>query len=171
MKEYADLEIMQMLGRAGRPQFDDSATAVIITKQQKVKKYEKMVSGEELLESCLHLNLIEHLNAEICLGTVHDAHTAKRWLSGTFLSVRLAQNPGHYKLEGNTICNNLDDRIERICIRDLNLLGDARLVTSGNRLQTTAFGDAMARYYVKFETMRTILALPSRSKMSDIVSS
>ena len=68
IKEYADLEIMQMLGRAGRyirrsvvflcaktvfrrPQYDDSAIAVIITKQEKAKKYEKMMSGEEVLES------------------------------------------------------------------------------------------------------------------------
>jgi ATP-dependent DNA helicase HFM1/MER3 len=33
------------------PQFDDTAVAVIITKQVKVNKYEKMASGEELLES------------------------------------------------------------------------------------------------------------------------
>lgn len=34
-----------------RPQFEDSAIAVIITKQDKIKKYEMMVSGQELLES------------------------------------------------------------------------------------------------------------------------
>lgn len=51
MKEYSDLEVMQMLGRAGRPQFDNTAVAVIMTKQEKVKKYEKMVSGQEILES------------------------------------------------------------------------------------------------------------------------
>ena len=67
LKEYTDLEMMQMLGRAGRyfnssiyisrlltkhrPQFDDNAIAVIITKQEKVQKYEKLISGEELLES------------------------------------------------------------------------------------------------------------------------
>lgn len=67
LKEYADLELMQMLGRAGRyvilltplhdvltssrPQFGNTATAVIITKQDKVEKYEKLVSGTELLES------------------------------------------------------------------------------------------------------------------------
>ena len=50
-KEYSDLEIMQMLGRAGRPQFDDSAVAVIMTRQQRVTHYEKMVSGHEILES------------------------------------------------------------------------------------------------------------------------
>jgi len=59
--EYSDLEVMQMLGRAGRPQFDKSAVAVIITMASKVNHYENMVSGNEVLESKLHLNLIEHM--------------------------------------------------------------------------------------------------------------
>lgn len=60
-KEYSDLDMMQMLGRAGRPQFDRSAIAVVMTRIEKVDRYEKMVSGQEILESKLHLNLIEHL--------------------------------------------------------------------------------------------------------------
>ena len=67
LKEYSDLETIQMLGRAGRyqiasslprqkltvtrPQFDHSAVAVIMTKAEKAEKYEKLVAGEELLES------------------------------------------------------------------------------------------------------------------------
>lgn len=171
IKEYADLEVMQMLGRAGRPQFDSTAVAVIITKQEKVKKYEKLVSGEELLESCLHLNLIDHLNAEIGLGTIYDLYTAKRWLVGTFLYVRLGLNPEYYKLHDEAVARNLDDKIERICKRDLKLLEDTRLVSSGDRLKATEFGDAMARYYVQFETMQVFMRLQPRSKMSDIVSS
>lgn len=171
IKEYADLEIMQMLGRAGRPQFDSSAVAVIVTKHEKVKKYEKLVSGEELLESCLHLNLIDHLNAEIGLGTIYDLYTAKKWLAGTFLYVRLGLNPEHYKLDRDAVEQSLDDRIERICRRDLELLRKCRLVTSGDRLKATQFGDAMARYYVKFNTMQVFMHLQARSKMSDIVSS
>jgi ATP-dependent DNA helicase HFM1/MER3 len=50
-KEYSDLEIMQMLGRAGRPQFDDSAVAVIMTRTQLTSHYEKLVTGQEILES------------------------------------------------------------------------------------------------------------------------
>jgi ATP-dependent DNA helicase HFM1/MER3 len=50
-KEYSDLEIMQMLGRAGRPQFDDSAVAVIMTRTHLTTHYEKMVTGQEILES------------------------------------------------------------------------------------------------------------------------
>ncbi len=169
LKEYADLEVMQMLGRAGRPQFDDSAVAVIVTKQEKVKFYETLVSGEELLESCLHLNLIDHLNAEIGLGTVYDLHTAKRWLAGTFLYVRLGQNPKHYKLDGDVPDQDLDDRVERICKRDLVLLEETRLISSNGRVKATEFGKAMARYYVKFQTMQILLALGPRSKISEIV--
>jgi len=50
-KEYSDLEIMQMLGRAGRPQFDTSAIGVIMTRLEQVNRYERMISGQETLES------------------------------------------------------------------------------------------------------------------------
>ena len=50
-KEYSDIEVMQMLGRAGRPQFDESAIAVIMTKQSREQHYKQMVSGQEVLES------------------------------------------------------------------------------------------------------------------------
>lgn len=33
-EEYPDTQVLQMIGRAGRPQFDTSATAVIMTKNQ-----------------------------------------------------------------------------------------------------------------------------------------
>ncbi|KAI9811215.1 MAG: Sec63 [Pycnora praestabilis] len=169
-KEYADLEIMQMLGRAGRPQFDHSAVAVIMTRTEKVKHYEIMVSGQEVLESCLHLNLIDHLNAEIGLGTVNDLYSAKRWLAGTFLSVRLQQNPDHYKLEGDTRGGDLDERIEQICNRDIELLQSCNLITTEGRFSSTGFGDAMSRYYIKYETMKIFLALKPKARMSEILS-
>ena len=133
MKEYSDLEVIQMLGRAGRPQFDQSAVAVIMTKAEKVDKYERLVEGEEPLESCLHLNLIEHLNAEISLGTIRDTVEAKTWLASTFLYVRLSKNPLHYKLDGDQSWCQLDDRMERICNRDITLLREADLVSKQDR--------------------------------------
>ncbi|KAI9806094.1 MAG: Sec63 [Piccolia ochrophora] len=170
LKEYADIEIMQMLGRAGRPQFDQSAVAVIMTRSEKADHYQKMVSGKETLESCLHLNLIEHLNAEIGLGTVTDLSSGKRWLKGTFLSVRLLRNPDHYRLEGETDCRNIDERLEQICDRDIALLRENQLVSGEDRLHCTDFGDAMTRYYVKFETMQLFLELENKARMSEILS-
>ena len=172
-QEYADLEMMQMLGRAGRPQFESSACAAILTRDDKVKRYERMVSGKELLESSLHLNLIDHLNAEIGLGTVFDIPSAKRWLGGTFLFVRLRKNPSHYKLKEQDIAgrHGEDDLLEQICDKDLKLLEDVELISNEGRLKCTEFGDAMARYCIKFETMKIILSLPPKAKTSEIVSS
>ena len=110
-----------------------------------------------------------HKNAEIGLGTVYDIHSAKRWLAGTFLYVRLGKNPNFYKLDGDAPDLSLENRIERICQRDVGLLQKIELVTCTDKLSCTEFGDAMARYYVKFETMRGLLSLRPRSKMSDIV--
>lgn len=159
-----------MLGRAGRPQFDDSAVAVIMTRKEKAAHYGKMVSGREILESCLHLNLIDHLNAEIGLGTVTDVHTAKRWLIGTFFYVRLQRNPNHYRLAGDVGGNSLDERLEHICSRDISLLSAYNLVSDDSQLKSTEFGDAMARYYLQFDTMKVLLGLPRRAKLSEIVS-
>lgn len=169
-KEYSDIEVMQMLGRAGRPQFDDSAVAVIMTRPQRVQQYEKMISGQELLESCLHRNLIDHLNAEIGLGTITSASSAKNWLKGTFLYVRLKEHPEHYKLEGDAPGRNLDERLENICSKGIALLEESDLVRSIPKLQCTEFGDAMARYYLQFDTMRVFLALPPQAKISEILS-
>jgi ATP-dependent DNA helicase HFM1/MER3 len=171
-QEYADLEIMQMLGRAGRPQFETSAVAVILTKHERVNYFEKMVSGVECLESCLHLNLINHLNAEIGLGTITDLPSAKRWLAGTFLFVRLGRNPDHYKIGESLRGNDIDEWLEHICEKDINLLQECELIElspSSGRLKSTAFGDAMARYYAKFETMKLLLSLPQKPKISEMV--
>ncbi|KAF2203355.1 P-loop containing nucleoside triphosphate hydrolase protein [Delitschia confertaspora ATCC 74209] len=168
--EYPDLEIMQMLGRAGRPQFDDSAVAVIMTRMHKVRRYEQMVTGQDVLESSLHLNLIDHLNAEIGLGTISDLNSAKKWLAGTFLYVRLQQNPQYYKLEGSRSGQAIDEQLDEICTRDITLLQGTSLVHEGEHLRCTEFGDTMARYYVQFETMRGFVGLKPKSKISEILS-
>ncbi|OAP54666.1 hypothetical protein AYL99_11114 [Fonsecaea erecta] len=169
-KEYADLEVMQMLGRAGRPQFETSACAVILTRKNKVAHYQKMVSGEEMLESCLHQNLIEHLNAEVVLGTVHDVATAMQWLESTFFYVRLKKNHSHYQFREGVDESTEDELLERLCTKDVGLLLDAGLVEHTPRLTSTVFGEAMARYYVSFDTMKSFMGLPPRARMSEILS-
>ncbi|KIW02382.1 uncharacterized protein PV09_06203 [Verruconis gallopava] len=170
IKEYSDLEIMQMLGRAGRPQYDTNAVAVIMTRQEKVGRYKKMVSGEQVLESCLHEHLIDHINAEIGLGTVNSLASAKRWLSSTFLYVRLGKNPGRYRLDGGDEIGDIDARLENICQRDINTLREHGFVKGEDKLESTDLGEAMARYCVHFETAKVFSNLPRGSKLSDILS-
>ncbi|KAJ4288737.1 ATP-dependent DNA helicase MER3 [Collariella sp. IMI 366227] len=170
LDEYSDLEVMQMLGRAGRPQFDDSATAIILTRAANKNRYQKMVSGQETLESTLHLNLIEHLNSEVCLGTIHDLTSAKTWLAGTFLSVRLRRNPNYYHLTG-TITNpsQIDDKLEEICERDITKLQEAELLTDHSTIRCTEYGRAMSKYMVAFDTMKLLLTIPRAVGMEGLI--
>lgn len=167
--EYSDLEVMQMLGRAGRPQFEDSAVAVIMTKADKKQRYEKMISGTDVLESSLHLNLIEHLNSEIGLGTVNSVDSAKSWLEGTFLAVRMRLNPSHYKIDGIYPGGDTEQRLKQICERNIKLLQEHELVTGERGIKCTVYGDAMSRYMVQFETMKLLLSIPRQAKTEDIV--
>ncbi|KAI8850867.1 P-loop containing nucleoside triphosphate hydrolase protein, partial [Chytridium lagenaria] len=82
--EYSELDIMQMIGRAGRPQFDDSGTAVLMVPFDKKQKYENMLYGKEIVESFLHENLTENLNAEIVLGTIRSIELCIEWYSSFY---------------------------------------------------------------------------------------
>ncbi|CAD6443757.1 87d6ab7e-c330-4c59-9a62-b32f5dcff704 [Sclerotinia trifoliorum] len=168
--EYSDLEVMQMLGRGGRPQFDDSATAIIMTRADNADRYKKMISGQDVLESTLHLNLIEHLNSEIGLRTIKTAYEAKVWLGGTFLSVRMRQNPNYYKFSGIAPSRDADEQLELVCERDIKLLQDYKLVTKEEIFSCTEYGAAMSRYMVQFETMKLLLSIPRHSKTEQILS-
>ncbi|OBT87082.1 hypothetical protein VE02_05017 [Pseudogymnoascus sp. 03VT05] len=169
LTEYSDLEVMQMLGRAGRPQFDDSAVAIIMTRQSSIDRYKRMISGQDVLESTLHLNLIEHLNSEIGLGTVHDLYSAKHWLAGTFMSVRMKQNPTYYKFSCDTGSRDPDERLEQVCERDIKMLQDTKFVNPNQRFTCTEYGQAMSRYMVKFETMQLLLGIPEHAGMGQML--
>lgn len=59
--------------------------------------------------------------------------------------------------------------LERICEKDIKLLQGENLITEFASFKCTGYGDAMARYHVKFETMRILMALPPKAKMSEMV--
>ncbi|RYP62479.1 hypothetical protein DL771_009723 [Monosporascus sp. 5C6A] len=159
LQEYSDLEVMQMLGRAGRPQFDKSAVAIIMTRREKVNRYNTMIKGEQTLESTLHRNLVEHLNSEIGLGAIQDLATAKKWVGGTFLSVRMRQEPGRYGAEDVLSATGADERMGEWCERDIKNLQQYSLITQAP-FGCTEYGNAMSRYMVRFETMKLLLTIP-----------
>ncbi|KAI1362288.1 hypothetical protein F5Y08DRAFT_355447 [Xylaria arbuscula] len=169
LQEYSDLEVMQMLGRAGRPQFDTRAVAIIMTRAANVQRYEKLVSDEELLESTLHQNLLEHLNSEIGLGTIQDIPTAKKWIGGTFLSVRVRQSPALYNLHNVQNAASADEQMEEWCERDVKLLQDNELVSKQLPLTCTEYGQAMSRYMIQFDTMKLLLSIPRAASTGEML--
>ena len=77
---YVDIDsitIMQMIGRAGRPQFDSSGVAIVLTDASGDKKYRNMIEGQETIESSLHHSLAEHFNSEVVLRTIRTMEGKK----------------------------------------------------------------------------------------------
>ena len=62
------LDVQQIFGRAGRPQFDDSGEGIIITQHAQLAHYLGMLTHQTAIESQFVQGLVDHLNAEIVLG-------------------------------------------------------------------------------------------------------
>ncbi|KAL0946540.1 hypothetical protein HGRIS_012747 [Hohenbuehelia grisea] len=172
--EYSDLDVMQMLGRAGRPQFDKEGVAIIICETELENKYRTLAQGATVLESSLHKNLAEHLNSEIGLGTITDVVTAKNWLKSSFLFQRIQKNPQHYSLsveDGQTWSERIDDLV----MKSIATLQETQLVVytpdgpSGGDLSSTEYGDIMSKFYIRQSTMHLILNLPEKATLREML--
>jgi len=87
------LDIQQIFGRAGRPQFDTSGDATLITSIKKLENYISLMQYTMDIESKFLLHLADSLNAEICSGLITNMSEAFEWFRNTFLWVRLTKNP------------------------------------------------------------------------------
>ncbi|OSX65591.1 hypothetical protein POSPLADRAFT_1044921 [Postia placenta MAD-698-R-SB12] len=155
-QEYSDLDIMQMMGRAGRPQFDKEGVAIIMCETELEAKYNALVQGQTLLESCLHLNLSEHINSEVGLGTITDLNSAKAWLHNSFLFRRIQQNPKHYAI-GKECNQTWQERVDEMVTESITKLRQTELVMYSDDTQTrlcsTEYGDVMSKFYIKQSTV------------------
>lgn len=70
-----------------------------------------MLGGLKPIESNLHKHLIEHLNAEIVLGTITNGIGAMSWISSTFLYIRARKNPGHYGFNPELSLEQIDRKL------------------------------------------------------------
>ncbi|KAJ1343260.1 hypothetical protein BSLG_002286 [Batrachochytrium salamandrivorans] len=148
-RDYSDIDLQQMIGRAGRPQ------------------------ARKLLRS-LHESLIEHLNAEIALGNISNSANALSWLQSTFLYVRIRQNPTHYRLKNCTAevgRLSAETRLEAMLLCDLKRLSDNDIITIDNNrqcIQPAEYGKAMAKYYLMFESVQLMVKLKISSSLQTV---
>ncbi|GAA6001199.1 hypothetical protein JCM10207_007458 [Rhodosporidiobolus poonsookiae] len=167
-KEYSELEVQQMIGRAGRPQFDTMGIAVIMTDRDSQHRYENLVNSQNKLESCLHKSLTEHVNSEITLQTITDVPSALHWLRSTFLFIRIAKNAPYYAIANGA--SNPDERLEEICVQAIKELVDSGIVDQVEEtLAPNQYGDIMAKLYLSHTTFLKFKDLPLKSNMRTLL--
>ncbi|CCH61075.1 hypothetical protein TBLA_0E00120 [Henningerozyma blattae CBS 6284] len=178
-EEYSQLDILQMVGRAGRPQFEKEGCAVIMTDMCMKQYYENLINGTDELESSLHLELLEHLSAEISIGTITNVTTALEWLKNTFFYIRYKKNPSsYYSVNHYSKINGFQDskllqfiqalleRLEKAEIIELNLEAGDKY---NSKINCTAYGQAMTRHYILFNSMTSFISIKYSQSVANIL--
>ncbi|KAF7305029.1 putative ATP dependent RNA helicase [Mycena kentingensis (nom. inval.)] len=158
--ELSSQDVLQMLGRAGRPQYDTYGEGIIITNHSELQYYLSLMNQQLPIESQFVAKLADNLNAEIVLGTIRNRDEAVQWLGYTYLYVRMLKSPGLYGVgvdyqdDDVGLIQKRADIIHSAAV----LLEKCQLLKyerSSGRFQSTELGRIASHYYVTYNSMMT----------------
>lgn len=180
---YRDMDltdVLQMLGRAGRPQFDTSGIARIFTQDSKKEFYKHFLHTGFPVESSLHKVLDNHLGAEVSSKTIATKQDALDYLTWTFFFRRLHKNPSYYGLEISSDEHNtrvaqqmVNNYMISIVDKSLSELSESKCLElhPNGDVNPTPLGKIMSYYYLSHHTIRYLVAHAKRNaSFEDVLS-
>lgn len=153
------LDVMQIFGRAGRPQFDTDGEATIITVHSKLTHYLNMLTNQLPIESRFLKRLTDNLNAEIVLGTVSNISEAVTWLRYTYAYIRMQKNPAEYGLKSIASYDKgiLSEHLQSLIRTSAEQLDRAQMIRfsidAEGLLDPTHLGRIASHFYIQHETI------------------
>ncbi|KAF8707564.1 Sec63 protein, partial [Rhizoctonia solani] len=166
--ELSSQDMLQMLGRAGRPQYDTFGEGVIITNHSELQYYLSLLNEQLPIESQFVAKLADNLNAEIVLGNVRNRDEAIQWLG----YVRMLQTPVLYGIgvdysedDPHLIQKRADiAHTAAVMLEKCNLLKYDRKTGA---FTSTELGRIASHYYVTYNSM-SVYNQHLKSNMSTI---
>lgn len=158
--ELSPQDVLQMLGRAGRPQYDTHGEGIIITNHSELQYYLSMMNQQLPIESQFVTRLADNLNAEIVLGTIRNRDEAVTWLGYTYWFCRALGSPSLYGIPADFRDDDpylLQKRAD-IVHTAATILEKCALVKYDRRsgtLQSTELGRIASHYYITPTSMAT----------------
>ncbi|EGF82711.1 hypothetical protein BATDEDRAFT_34385 [Batrachochytrium dendrobatidis JAM81] len=158
--ELSPQDMLQMLGRAGRPSFDTFGEGVIITTHTELQYYLSLLNQQLPIESQLVSRLPDILNAEIVMGNVRSRQDAVDWLGYTYLYIRMLRNGGIYGVTLEDAENDpylIQKRIDLIHAASM-ILDKCNLIKydkKTGRFQSTELGRIASYFYISHYSMST----------------
>jgi len=157
--ELSPQDVLQMLGRAGRPQYDQFGEGIIITTQAEMQYYLSLLNQQLPIESQFVSKLADNLNAEIVLGNVRSRDEGVEWLGYTYLFVRMLRSPGLYSVGPEYENDNaLEQKRVDLIHSAATVLEKSSLVKydkKTGKLQSTELGRIASHYYITHNSMLT----------------
>lgn len=142
--EMSPLDVLQMLGRAGRPGYDDVGYGWVITDRSSADRYRQLLRDGKEIESNLVGDLGEHIVAEVTLGTIADIDEISDWLETTYWYVRAQQGQTDRTLV--ELQKHVRKKIDQLVADGFIATGDEL------SLQPTALGQLTSTYYLRLST-------------------
>ncbi|KAG6412853.1 hypothetical protein SASPL_125545 [Salvia splendens] len=159
-RDLGMLDVMQIFGRAGRPQFDKSGEGIIITSHEKLAYYLRLLTSQLPIESQFITSLKDNLNAEVALGTVTNVKEACAWLGYTYLFIRMKMNPLAYGIGWDEVVADPSLSLkQRALVSDAaRALDKAKMMRfdekSGN-FYCTELGRIASHFYIHYSSVET----------------
>ncbi|KAL5751483.1 hypothetical protein ACOSP7_026086 [Xanthoceras sorbifolium] len=159
-RDLGMLDVMQIFGRAGRPQFDKSGEGIIITSHEKLAYYLRLLTSQLPIESQFINSLKDNLNAEVALGTVTNVKEACAWLGYTYLSIRMRLNPLAYGIGWDEVVADpsLSLKLRAFVTDAARALDKAKMMRfdekSGN-FYCTELGRIASHFYIQYSSVET----------------
>ncbi|MCJ1397036.1 DEIH-box ATPase [Xylographa trunciseda] len=157
--ELSPQDVLQMLGRAGRPQYDQFGEGIIITTQAEMQYYLSLLNQQLPIESQFVSKLADNLNAEVVLGNVRSRDEGVEWLGYTYLFVRMLRSPGLYSVGPEYENDNaLEQKRVDLIHSAATVLEKSSLIKydkKTGKLQSTELGRIASHYYITHNSMLT----------------
>ncbi|CCW61896.1 unnamed protein product [Phytomonas sp. EM1] len=152
------LDVMQIFGRAGRPQFDTKGHGIIISDDKEIGYFLRLISSSLPIESQMQSKLWDHLNAEVNAGTISSIAEASSWLEYTYLWQRIRVNPLIYNLKISSVRKDPELKGTRYEIihnvfSDLAVSGMVRYNPEIGSVESTDLGRMASHYYLTYTTV------------------
>ncbi|KAF7524035.1 hypothetical protein G7054_g11547 [Neopestalotiopsis clavispora] len=148
------LDVLQIFGRAGRPQFEDVGIGMICTTHDKLSHYLTAVTEQQPIESKFSSKLVDNMNAEIALGTVTSIPEAVQWIGYSYLFVRMQRSPMTYGIEWAEIRDDptLVQRRRQLAIQAARTLQKSQMIIFNEiteELRSKDVGRIASQYYIQ----------------------
>ncbi|CAL8095996.1 unnamed protein product [Calicophoron daubneyi] len=169
---YNATQILQMIGRAGRPQFDFEGVAIIMTASDLKTHYQRLVNHSDVIESSLKSNLLERMNTEIALKMVTSLEDAVHWIENTYLYVRMRKAPEVYGLVGPITDEKLSEKVREMCLDTIRRLESLGLVVYDsilNSVEITDLGNLMMKHHLACTTIEMMWELQGGESLEDLI--
>lgn len=158
--ELGALDVLQMLGRAGRPQYDTKGEGILMTNHSELQYYLSLLNQQLPVESQMISKLPDILNAEVVLGNIQTVRDAVNWLGYTYLYVRMMRAPQVYGITSEMVAEDplLEKFRANLIFTAAIALDKAQLCRFDKRtgqLQITELGRIASYYYCAHDTIAT----------------